>query len=656
VTPALDASHAVAMTVPTEGAALTTTTVDGTRYTLTIPPDAVLDPVEITMTPVTAVPDLPFSGGLVGGVQLAPDGLQLFSAATLTVELPSAPTQAGLTGFGWQGSGEAFHLELVAAEGSTLTFALTHFSGFGAGIAITGEIQAILAEQASNPETQAVNAIVGLIGQGVTDPQGYLNALRDWYLAAPTSIPTIAASGVRYGLSFLGFLGNDASLRRVLRGYIAWRQTIATVSTFINFDYALVLDPELRQAAKLAADALRVAIGRAHNACGQSQSQSDKLARANDAVRWQAVAEILGVVQSGIDIDLPHVLADLCLHAEITELIPPSLGVPIPGLLGPLKVRAGRMFTGAALTYGPNIRVTVAASGVTSPVPGGLTDANGYFDTTYTPSGGPLVLGISACVEEPAYPRLSVVCASRQLSSSSTTTLTSPTTTTTSTSLPGGGRVTPVLRNVLSSVQAGSEALDKQQNCCADFFTTPIDLPAGPLTDLPEFTPPGASGSATGEIDTHVSTVMTDGSGGITRITDDASGTVEFTSTNYVDVVAVAVAEFQYEFEVHQPVAWHITASVSATAPRGRRAFCNARVGLSGASFGIEIAAYDLTHEGGGYFPGGSSGVIQDSGTLAPGRYRLESAIHITGGTDDTRPSESHTVPASAQVTLTFGP
>jgi hypothetical protein len=121
VTPALDAAHAVAATVPLEGAVLTTTAADGTRYTLTIPPDAVLDPVEITMMPVTAIPDLPFSGGFVGAVQFSPDGLQLFRPAALTIQRPSPVAAAGLTGFGYQGSGEAFHLELMGAAESTLT-------------------------------------------------------------------------------------------------------------------------------------------------------------------------------------------------------------------------------------------------------------------------------------------------------------------------------------------------------------------------------------------------------------------------------------------------------------------------------------------------------------------------------------------------------
>ena len=74
VTPVPDNAHRIGVGT-TSGATITATGADGTRYTLTIPANALLARQVIKVTPPTTIGGLPLSGGLVGAVQLAPDGL-----------------------------------------------------------------------------------------------------------------------------------------------------------------------------------------------------------------------------------------------------------------------------------------------------------------------------------------------------------------------------------------------------------------------------------------------------------------------------------------------------------------------------------------------------------------------------------------------------
>lgn len=112
---------------------ISATAADGTKFTLTVPKDALLSTTTITLTPVAAVGGNPLSRGLVGAVQIAPEGLMLNKPATLTIKPPSAPSSAQRTGFLFHAGGGDFHLFPVSGSG-TLTMKLTHFSTPGVGL------------------------------------------------------------------------------------------------------------------------------------------------------------------------------------------------------------------------------------------------------------------------------------------------------------------------------------------------------------------------------------------------------------------------------------------------------------------------------------------------------------------------------------------
>ncbi|HET7443161.1 MAG TPA: hypothetical protein VFJ57_00740 [Solirubrobacterales bacterium] len=126
-----DPSRRATATIDTWGGTLETTGADGTHYKLTVPEGALLSPEQISMTPIAAVDDLPFAGGLAAGVQLEPSGLRFSDYVTVEISdhPPVAPAQE--TGFLYQRDGVEFQLYPVQESASKTTFKIIHFSGVG---------------------------------------------------------------------------------------------------------------------------------------------------------------------------------------------------------------------------------------------------------------------------------------------------------------------------------------------------------------------------------------------------------------------------------------------------------------------------------------------------------------------------------------------
>jgi hypothetical protein len=144
VTP--DTALAVTQTIPAEGGVLSVTAPNGTHFTLAIPANALLSEEEIVMTPLKSASGLPLSGGLVAGVQLAPEGLRLMRPATLAIEgAPDIDPQLQAIGFGYHGNGSEFHLRPLTQGHNRFSLEVMHFSGYGivAGTAVEIVTQAI---------------------------------------------------------------------------------------------------------------------------------------------------------------------------------------------------------------------------------------------------------------------------------------------------------------------------------------------------------------------------------------------------------------------------------------------------------------------------------------------------------------------------------
>jgi hypothetical protein len=182
VTVTMDSGLAEGAVISTAGGSLSAQAADGTQFTLTFPEGALQNDETITLTPISGVEGLPFSGGLVGGVQMAPEGLRLFQPATLTIESPNTVAAQGFetVAFAYHEDGQGVYLNPSSIAGSVMTLEVWHFSGAAAAQATTAEIQTQQQQNVpSNAEdafTQGVQEWLGIERQaqmlGEEDPNG----------------------------------------------------------------------------------------------------------------------------------------------------------------------------------------------------------------------------------------------------------------------------------------------------------------------------------------------------------------------------------------------------------------------------------------------------------------------------------------------------
>jgi len=141
LTVTLDPGAAVSALIPVEGGDIEASGADGTVYHLSIPDDALVEATEIQMTPVVSLDGLPTGGTVSYAVQLAPDGLQLFDFATLTIT-PAAelPIEEQLP-FGYDGDGKGLFIATPVVDEPAIQLLIQHFSGYGVSRGLLADIE-----------------------------------------------------------------------------------------------------------------------------------------------------------------------------------------------------------------------------------------------------------------------------------------------------------------------------------------------------------------------------------------------------------------------------------------------------------------------------------------------------------------------------------
>ena len=135
-----DTGRSVTQSVPLSGGTLTATGADGTVYTLTVPADALLQPTEISMTPLIRLDGLDIATDAVYGVQLGPEGERFQNFVTLTVTPPagaSVPVDRQIP-IGWSGADNVVSLAALDPASRDAKFKLLHFSGYALLLATKG--------------------------------------------------------------------------------------------------------------------------------------------------------------------------------------------------------------------------------------------------------------------------------------------------------------------------------------------------------------------------------------------------------------------------------------------------------------------------------------------------------------------------------------
>jgi hypothetical protein len=128
---ATDGSTAVSQLVTTAGGTITTTDAKGNKFTLDIPPKALMNDTAIRMTPVATVAGPKYASGVALGLKLEPDGLVLLQNAILTVEPATPIPLESQTGFSADGDGKDLHRAPPGPDFTRMQLHVSHFSFWG---------------------------------------------------------------------------------------------------------------------------------------------------------------------------------------------------------------------------------------------------------------------------------------------------------------------------------------------------------------------------------------------------------------------------------------------------------------------------------------------------------------------------------------------
>ena len=146
------------------GGALTATAADGTQFVLTLSPNSLALPVRITMTPLARVDGLPVSGPLVAAVQIEPDGLLLWGAASLKILPPAAPSLGSLTDFRFRGPGESFTPYPGIPQTTDIEIPVAYLAGYGVATG-SPSVSAPAPSPLRAKQTQAAGSFDAYVGQ-----------------------------------------------------------------------------------------------------------------------------------------------------------------------------------------------------------------------------------------------------------------------------------------------------------------------------------------------------------------------------------------------------------------------------------------------------------------------------------------------------------
>jgi hypothetical protein len=387
----LDDSRSVRVLVGPDGGVVSTTAIDGTAYTLTIPAGVLPVDTEIGMYPITHINGLEASN--LVGVHMTPEGLNFDRPATLTVALANGQDATGLFGLTYAANLEGLHRYPVTAGNGTLTFQIPHFSGFAGsdGLPETADFP-------TNAEGTALNVLVGALFELslISSPspetlevtaQEIADSLRSWY-----------AGSVRPRLDAIRFQNDPDEARLALNEFSTWRY-YASGSVFaasIAARVAQLLQAESQEANSLAGAGVRVQFDFEN----LDALQNGDLASIIRALDWYARARSLNLDTAANRLDQQTIASDIALEVVFENVEFPA---DIDALAsGTLRVLVGYRVGNGSTQFDQVMDVLVGAENGNADPDSGVADPQGLFTTTVERlTDSDLIIEITAAFANP---------------------------------------------------------------------------------------------------------------------------------------------------------------------------------------------------------------------------------------------------------------
>jgi len=145
------------------GGSISLTAVDGSKFTLDVPANALEADTSITMAAVKSLDGAPLANNTPTAVQLEPSGLFFKEMATLTiVPAKEIPIKEQII-FSYEGDGQDYHLAVIDPRSKEIKIKLMHFSGAGVGGGSDSAWAATLQLQADSTYTRLAQKLGELL-------------------------------------------------------------------------------------------------------------------------------------------------------------------------------------------------------------------------------------------------------------------------------------------------------------------------------------------------------------------------------------------------------------------------------------------------------------------------------------------------------------
>ncbi len=214
--PVLETARAASATIGSAGGTLKLTDANGTAVRLDVPAGSVPDGTRITMTPLSSLTGGKWFGKLVGGVQLAPEGLLLARGGTLTITPKARVPVRNQVAAGYAGGGSDLHELPLAPTRAAIEIPLAHFSGAGIGNVAGG---AGAPQAGSSAGDAYTGELAGIIRQWRSGDLSRADMERAAGAVLDAMYDQIMGTEVPPGLN------RDDSARRAIADLIQWSRT-----------------------------------------------------------------------------------------------------------------------------------------------------------------------------------------------------------------------------------------------------------------------------------------------------------------------------------------------------------------------------------------------------------------------------------------------
>ena len=198
VTTTVDQSRAASARIGPAGGTLTASAADGSKFTLEIPADALVEEIEVTMTPIESMDGLPLKDGLAAGVQLEPEGMSFYDFVTLTIEPAEViPVEQQLP-IGTSGETGAVYIPMIDSDPDAIRLLLMHFSSAGVSKGYAADLAPVRQRLGGDAEAR-INSLMtqemARARQAGEDPDTATLAALDKQYRDQVLNPRIAAAG-----------------------------------------------------------------------------------------------------------------------------------------------------------------------------------------------------------------------------------------------------------------------------------------------------------------------------------------------------------------------------------------------------------------------------------------------------------------------------